>query len=276
MKKTILFLIAILFLYHISVYSETTLYNFGSMDAKTFPVINGTNVRIRNLPHVTFSKILGLSDKGDSVKVIAVTKDAIKIDSDVYPWYQVEIPKKNLSGWVYGKYITFKKDFGIERWDINSILSSRIISRTYFDELQKVLGIDHSGGNLRYALKGVKKIISSESIEFQGASLKQVRLQTDYGETMVFESKDGKYGWVGSTISYDVAYARTKFEIRIGMKYDELISVLGVPEEDIVSNNGRITFHKFYYNPGYDSTQYLTISVREGLVDEINFGNLPL
>jgi hypothetical protein len=276
MKKYGLILFAVTLLFHISAYSEMKAYSFDSMDKKTYPIVNGLNVRIRSLPHVKYSKILDLVQKGESVKIIAKSKDAIKIDEDSYPWYQVELTDRKLSGWIYGKYVMFQKDYSVERWDIYAILTSRILSRAYFDELQKALGIDHTDGNLRNALKGVKKIISRESISFQGASLKHVRLQTEYGETTVFETEDGKYGWVGSTISYDVPYAKTMFGIKIGMKYDELIAVLGVPDEDIVKNNGRITFHKMHYNPGYDETQYLTISIREGLVDEINFGNLPL
>lgn len=62
-------------------------------------------LRIRREPSLE-TDILGLLDRNEHVKVLAVSKNKLTVDGMTGPWLEVEFSGGKLTGWVFSGYIT--------------------------------------------------------------------------------------------------------------------------------------------------------------------------
>ena len=69
-------------------------------------IITDSEVLIRNKPTLK-SSILGVLQKNDSCQVLAKTKNVYPIRNMKNHWYELKC--RNMTGWVYGRFIRFKK-----------------------------------------------------------------------------------------------------------------------------------------------------------------------
>ncbi len=81
------------------------------------PFCNTERLRVRSLPNIEWGSISGYLNTGDLVNIHNATIEKFELNGEMYPWYRINKRHgENISGWVYGKYISFKDDYAETFW----------------------------------------------------------------------------------------------------------------------------------------------------------------
>jgi hypothetical protein len=219
--------------------------------------INDDDVNIRNLPSIKEGLVISKTNTGEKIRVIRRTEEKDTINNINTYWFMVDFGKtRNISGWVFGKYISFAKENLNDFWnttdDSRLIVSRTILYRNYFGDnlLVKTFGeaIKNTFDLQRIANLGFKDLPGDQIIDYlkESGYTKLREYKTKYGKLIAFvNTKENKW-YFGSL---EIENELSDNIIYLGMKFTDLTKLFG---DKYHLENG---YFQYYMNEDYDKYQ---------------------
>ncbi|HUX20398.1 MAG TPA: SH3 domain-containing protein [Spirochaetia bacterium] len=146
------------------------------------PFVNSGGLRVRDFPSVDGGTILGMLDEGTRLNIEAVTGWTDSIDGGAFPWYRVQSRSSpRLSGWVFGKYVSFQPKYPEQFWDPS------VVSRGHMNRVLLVR-------QLSSAFFGSFTIKISDSLLNRATLMKETPYNADHPSDSTFRTYRTSYG----------------------------------------------------------------------------------
>lgn len=225
---------------------------------ETLPFVNDSDVNIRKSPELLPDNKIGKFEKSDYVTVRLVTKEKEKIGKKAYPWYYIQGYDKDLSGWIYGEYISVNKDYYMDVWSPQEITIDFPKRCYYFDKLiekSKTSFLD-SEEKLIIA-KDKMTIIGDTGLWYLKETCPKIcDYKTEYGYARIHINEETQ-----SWAPLDYVFTEKKYCEIIGMTLQEMKKRLG---NDCWENDG-----KYVYSNYEEWAWWLEIEVKNNVVTKI-------
>ena len=225
---------------------------------ETLPFVNDGDVNIRKSPELLSDNIIGQFEKGDYVTVRFVTEEEDKIGGKSYPWYFIQGWGKELSGWIYGQYISVKEDYYMEVWNPTPVTIKFPKRKYYFDKLMEKSKSEFLDSNDKLIIaKDKMSNISETGLWYIKESCpNRCNYATDFGYANIFYNEDTR-DW--APLQY--VFSENKCCEIVGMTLEEMKKRLG---EDFFEIDGIITY------PEYDAwSWWMEIELENNVVSKI-------
>ncbi len=267
MKKIILLLIAISICS--SLFAQSFKLNDQTVTESQYvyasPYINADRLRVRDLPVLQMSNILTHLNSNTPIKIRAITTDLYEINGESFPWYQIEtLDDDSITGWVYGKYVSFRDDYPLEFW-----LEEHFIQRVGLWNYEKIAFqrqiIAELTGDLSFRIS--KERLDNYQLlqntdrtipNFQQSNLQEYR--TPFGRLWILHNENDDSFIVASIIITN--FVSSEYKINVGDTVADISSNIG---EEYFERDNRIIF----MSDIIIDTHSLSFVIEENTISEI-------
>ena len=231
---------------------------------KKLHFVNDSDVNIRKSPEILPDNKVGKFEKGDYVTVRMVTKEKEKIGNKAYPWYYIQGYDKELSGWIYGEYISVNQDYYMDVWAPREVTIKFPKRCFYFNKLiekSKTYFIDSDN---KFILDETKMSnIGETGLWYIKESCPNIcTYSTEFGSVRIHYNKDTRT-W--APMSY--TFTDKTFCDLIGMSKEEMSNRLGT---DFCTDDREYEAESCIFYPDYDEWGYsLEIFLTNNIVSKI-------
>ncbi|MBO4320491.1 MAG: SH3 domain-containing protein [Treponema sp.] len=225
---------------------------------ETLPFINDDDVNIRKSPEILSDNVIGKFEKGDYLDVRLVTIEKDKIGGKSYPWYFIQGRDKQLTGWVYGQYVSVNEDYYMDVWDPRQVTIDFPKRTYYFDKLIEKSKSEFIDSNNKLIIQKDKMSnIGETGLWYLAESCpNSCTYTTDFGYAVIFYNESTR-DWA----PFQYVFSENKYCEIVGMTFEEMKNRLG---NDFTESDGKITYF------GYDFwSWWMEIELENNIVSKI-------